>query len=362
MNKFKKFGEFAESKKKQDLLDAKDGLAGEDYDGPLATKPPQEPTKGKNDKPLPYKASGEEEKGVVWTAPDGESKKGLATHGTPGITPQTSSLGTNVEDKTKQRPKPKRMTTEQFITHTKDMKNTEFMNYILETHNSGISTVTDLFGNEFTPDPQQSIEYVAGLMLGNPFFMEKFIREVKRRGGMSDLMEELFQHGDSYELIVDHLGHPDLGELRSGKMAKVMNEKYMKNFEGFDFPEEDDVKEEGVAPPLNMGPMADPRRQGGSIGGGSGPDGTPDPNYTRSSSYSSDGGQSNPMGSAGAGRNPSATQAFDASKLQMPMPVKKMSADEHWNGPHAAGHLMNEFAKYKGFKRHMAGLCKNGEC
>src|SRR4051812_36384782 len=103
MSKFKKFGEYASNRKT--LINAADGLAGEDYDGPLSIKPPQKPTQGKTDKPLPYKAGGEVEKGVVWTAPDKDGdKEGLAAKSTPGITPGTSSLGKAVEKKAKQRP------------------------------------------------------------------------------------------------------------------------------------------------------------------------------------------------------------------------------------------------------------------
>ncbi len=56
MKTFKKFKDFLEGKKVQEI-DAADGLAGKDYDGPLALKPEQEPTKGKKDKTNPYKAS-----------------------------------------------------------------------------------------------------------------------------------------------------------------------------------------------------------------------------------------------------------------------------------------------------------------
>src|SRR5207245_2567553 len=106
----------------------------------------------------------------VWTASDGEEKKGLAQHATLGITPQTSSLGKAIEPKTKQR-KPAKMTSEQFLEKTKEMSDSQFVNYILEANgDTEISTVSDLFGNEFTPDPTQTIQYVAGLLTGNDIF------------------------------------------------------------------------------------------------------------------------------------------------------------------------------------------------
>lgn len=250
MGNFKKFREFVESKidsgnkgnKEYPPINVKDSLAGEDYDGPLATKPPQEPTKGKKDKALPYKADGEIAKGVAWTAPDEGKKKGFGWEATPGMTPQTSSLGKSIDDKSRPLPKPKKkLKTEQFIETTKDMSDGEFVNYILEQHDTALSTVTDLFGNEFTPDPTQTIQYVAGLMLGNPVFMDKLIRELKRRDGLSALLKELMEHGDTYEHVVEHLEEPEFGMDRSHKLARTMNDRYMSLFDNFDFGDEDDL-------------------------------------------------------------------------------------------------------------------------
>lgn len=375
MSKFKKFGEFVQ-KKKQDLLKAKDGLAGEDYDGPLAIKPPQEPTNGQYTKPLPYKAGGEEANGVVWTAPDDGSKKPLGQEATPGISPQTSSLGKKPEDKAKARPKPKKLTTEQFIEKTKKMSDSEFVNYLLDEHSTEITTVTDLFGNEFTPDPQQSIEYVAGLMLGNPYYMEKFIRELKRRDGLQDMMTEMFQHGDTYDLVVDHLEDPEFGSARAGKLARTMNDRYMKIMDDFDFGDED--LGESVSPGLDAvmpGPsQTAPKAQGGATGGGSGPDATPDVNYQSGSEFSQDGGKSNPMGSAGPGRNPGRqggqplggqnNPQFGAGPIMPPMPPKKMKegGDPKFRGNSAGLHLINELSGYPAFKKHMLDRCLGPNC
>lgn len=356
MSKFKRFGDFVEGKK--ELMDAKDGLAGEDYDGPLSIKPPKE--EKATTKPLPYKAPGEEESGVVWTAPDDGEKKPLGQEATPNITPETSSLGKKVEGNSKQRPKPKRMTTEEFIGHTQEMGDSEFMNYILESHNTELSTVTDLFGNEFTPDPQQSIEYVAGLMMGNPYYMEKFIREFKRRGGMENLMGEMFHHGDTYELVVDHLEDPEFGGARASKLAKMMNERYMKNFENFDFGE-------SVAPSLDV-MTGSQKKMGGPVGGGSGPDGTPDVNYSGGGSEYAKDSDSNPMGSAGPGRNPKGGAMGGQMNPQFGntpiMPPKKMKegGDPKFMGNSAGLHLINEMSTYPGFKRHMIDRCTGPNC
>jgi hypothetical protein len=353
MSKFKRFGDFI-TEKKDDLIDAKDGLAGEDYDGPLSIKPPQEPTEGKHDKPLPYKATGEEERGIAWTAPDDGTKKPLGQEATPGITPETSPIGKKVGDFSKPRPKPKKITTEEFIEKTQDMTDTEFMNYMTESHSTEISTITDLFGNEFTPDPQQSIEYVCSLMMGNEYYLQKFIREMKRRGGMECLMGELFQHGESYDLVVDHLDDSDHGQARAGKLAKMMNDRYMKAFDNFDF-----GIEESTAPSLDQ---MMPDMKGGSGGG---------------DIWSREGGgnsiyaknkDANPMGSAGAGRNPTGGGApnFGGGALQAPMPpmMKKMKegGGPKFKGNTAGLHLINELSNYDGFKRHMKDKCVGPDC
>jgi len=380
MSKFKKFGEFVKGKVKE--LDVTDGLAGKDYDGPLSTKPIQEPTKGKKDKALPYKATGEEEGGVVWTAPDDGSKKGLAQNATPGMTPATSPLGKKVDDMSKARPKPKKLTAEQFIENTKDLSSTQFVNYVLESHgDASISPVTDLFGNEFTPEPLQTIQYMAGLLMGNHYYLEKFVREVRRRGGMDALMDEMCDCG-GYDLIVDHLENEDLGQERAGKLVKSMNDKFMKNVNMFSPDEDEDEKElgESVGPGLdqmgmagmpNMGGQAAPGASGGKLGGGKiggggvgGYQANPD-----DSSSELDGRNKTDkgMGSQGAGRNPSnaggggmpmggSTQPNFGGGVVPPI-AKKMSAGEDVKYGGAGKHLIDELTNYPRAKTYMKGKC-----
>lgn len=384
MSKFKKFGEFVEAKKAKEL-DVSDGLAGKGYDGPLAVKPVQEPTKGQTGKPQAYKAAGEEKAGVVWTARDDGAKKGLAFNGSPGITPETTPLGKKVEDKSEPRPAPKKkLTTEQFVAETHGLTNTQFVNYVLESHGDAeITPITDLFGNEFTPDPQQSIQYVAGLLMGNPYYMERFVREIRRRDGLDTLMEEVFTYGN-YGMLVEHLEDPDFGEDRTSQLAKALNDKFMKQVDAFEFePKGDDEKElgESVAPSLDqlMGGLGGPKPpgagkvQGGAFGGG-GADATPDPNYQAGSQFSSDGGQANPMGSAGPGRNPTKggqplgglqNPQFPGAAPVMPPKGMKEGGDDampKFKGRSAGIHLINELSNFKHFKRHMRDRCTGPDC
>lgn len=372
MGKFQKFSEFVS--KKDALMNAKDGLAGKDYDGPLSTKPPQEPTKGKKDKPLPYKASGEVEKGVVFTAADDGKKKGLGWEATPGITPQTSPLGKNVEDKSKPVSK-KKLKTEQFIEETKNMTDSEFASYILEQHDTTLSTVTDLFGNEYTPDPTQTIQYLVGLMMGNHTYMERFIRELKRRDGLRDLVTELFEIGDTYELVVDNLEEPENGMDKASRLARSMNDRYMSVFDNFDFGDEDEF-EESVGPGVDAYQDIMPsqssanKTQGGAFGGGSALNGNvQDPSYKDRSVYSTDDNKDkNTMGAqsvhtpAGSVMGGATSPQFAGQGGAMPpvMPPKKMSdgsSRPKFKGESAAHHMINELSMYPHFKDHMKSRC-----
>jgi hypothetical protein len=365
---FKTFSDFLEAKK-QDLIDAKDGLAGEDYDGPLSVKPPQAPTKGKNDKAQPYKASGEVKNGVVYTAADDGAKKGFAYDASPGMTPQTSMpMGKSIEDKSQQIKVKKKLTTEEFIESTKEMDDSQFANFILESHDRTLSTVTDLFGNEYTPDPTQAIQYVAGLLMGNHTFMERFIREMKRRDGLNSLVTELFEHGDTYEKIVEQLDEPEFGLDRCSKFARTMNDHYMKAFDNLDFGKEEDLgesvspkvdelfgmKPQGQAPAM---PGAMPATPGAPAAGGGNEDPYAGGIYARNP-------KANPMG-AQAVRNPSNANAGVMGGEQNPnfggqpvMPPKKMSDGADPTLRQSAGlHLINEMSGFPHFRKHMAKRC-----
>ena len=385
MGNFKKFSDFLENKidsenkgnKEYPPIDVKDSLAGEDYDGPLATKPPQGPTKGKNDKALPYKADGEIAKNVAWTANDEGKKKGFGWEATPGMTPQTSSLGKAVEDKSKPLPKPKKkLKTEQFIETTKDMSDGEFVNYILEQHDTSLSTVTDLFGNEFTPDPTQTIQYVAGLMLGNPMFMDKLIREVKRRDGLAMLMKELMEHGDTYDHMVEHLEEPEFGIDRANKLARTMNDRHMALFDNFDLGDEDEADDFGESVVESTGPNLEQM-----IGGRMPNQGSPGASPGGALPGGAFGGGSQDQGGVFSankqpnvppvGPNPSNVQTGGAGMpqfagpngtMQPPIPAMRKGMDSGDKHPKvksgsAGKTLLGELAMFKHFKEHMKSLC-----
>lgn len=246
MSNFKKFSDYAKIKD----MDAKNGLAGIDYKGELSLKPA-----GKD--AVPYK-NFDPDKGEMLVASDGQKEvEGLADKGSPGITPETSTDCQKPKVKSKV-VKPQKMKTEEFLQKTKDMTISELSAFLAESRgNVELTTVTDLFGNEFTPDPDQSIEYVAALILGNPILMERFVHEIVRRDGSNHLLEEFMSHNNSYEVLIDHFEEPENGLERAGKLSKMMNDRYLKNYEKFDFGNSEDNDfdfgfGESIAPGLNQ--------------------------------------------------------------------------------------------------------------
>lgn len=286
MKKIKRFEDFVEAKDE----DLKDGLAGIDYKGPLSTKPDQKATKGMNSKPLPYKNIDPdyEESGTVLVAKDDKVEKPLGDEATPGMTPKVCATDGEAPKLNTKNPKYKKLTSEQFLNVTKEMSPAEFAKFVLECYpNTGVSSITDLYGNEFTPEPNQTIEYISALLLGSEMLMERFIREIKRREGLKPIIEALLNQPESYEIFVEMLEEDD----KCDQFAKSINNKYVTALDKFDFAESVDEQPSlrfGSFPktqgstgdannPMGGGGGHDPRtgyegsmmpRQGGSFGGG----------------------------------------------------------------------------------------------
>lgn len=258
-------------------VDTKHGLASKDYDGPLATKPPQ------GEKTLPYKSGGKNDTGFVLTA-KGDDPKGLGSKGNNILTPQNSmgSTGEAPKSKTKQVSQakmPGKLTSEQFVEATKDMNPKEFADFLLEDSGEPLPTITDLYGNQFTPDPNQTIQYLSALMLKNPKLMGRLVRDLKRQeGGLDGLMGEVYDHPEAYESLVEGWRDPEEGKKRCHRVARAMNEQYMTELNKFMF--ENNLNEEIVnkynEPANKGGPVSGPPL--GKAGQGQPSDSTPMPN------------------------------------------------------------------------------------
>jgi hypothetical protein len=279
-------------------VDAKSGLAMKDYDGPLSTKPAHQ-----GEKTLPYKSGGKNDTGFVWTAKE-DDPKGLGSKGNNILTPSNSmgKEGVTPTSKTKQAipHKMPKLTSEQFLETTKNMTPKEFSDFLLEDSGEPLPTITDLYGNQFTPDPNQTIEYLAALMLKNPKLMSRLVREVKRQeGGLKGLMGEVYDHPESYDLLVEGWKDPEEGKKRCHRVARAMNEQYMNELNKFLF-ESKNLNEE-IIPKFNEpankgGPTSSPLGKPG-LGLGQPSDSVPKPPMPSPSV----GAQGGPMGIPNAG-------------------------------------------------------------
>jgi hypothetical protein len=229
MSKFTKFNDFLRNKLPNTAGAADDmnkGLVGKDYDGPLAQKSDNDyEPQDYPDKPKP------DYTGFVYKAENDDSE-GLSAKKGSRVTTSDSSLGSTPESRVKDLPK-RKLTAEEFVDQTSDMTDTEFVNFMAESTDTSITTITDLYGNEFTPDPTQTIEYMAGLLLANGRLMTRFIREVKRRDGLEDLISEMFDHPEAYEIAVEAMRHSENGAMICERLSRAMNDQYMGEMEKF---------------------------------------------------------------------------------------------------------------------------------
>lgn len=396
MSKYPRFDDFLEEKKK--LMNVKDdGLTGDVYDGPLETKPNKGNPKDVNSLSPPLKnlENPDDKHNVVWMTRDGDPKKGLPFSKTPSLTPKNSFPGgVDPESKTEMPPEKKKLTSEEFIGKTKKMNSAEFARFMLEHQNAEITAITDLYGNEFTPDPTQSIQYVAGLLMGNGHLMERFIREVKRREGLHHLVEEILEQPEAYEIMVEAMQDGEAGKDRCHKLARSMNDGYMAMIDNIGYLE--NVNEEvgpglkglGLAPqrrPSGANPpvgqqngqlgMPPQKKPGGTFGGGFGPGNEPNPEHAgnawRQPASDFGGGSAEAPGQAsvrpggGPGNTPTPMTNqgrqpnFGQGNIQAPNNKPKGVA---YMGESASGNLIESMAGHKALKERMIHHCKNGEC
>jgi hypothetical protein len=237
------------------------GFANRDYDGGLSLKPQP----GKTTQPKEYYAPGANKNPGLMTADGSDRGKALGDLATPGINPKNATpYGEKPVDKTKKiggkkkgkMPTKKAMKVEHFLKKTKNMSDVQFTKHMLEDVRQQIPTpkVRDLYGNEFVPEPAQTMKYVTQLMLTNENMMRRMVRELKRNNGLHLLLSEVLQQPETYQFLQEaSRGH--FGEVAQKKIAILL---------------------EGISPPRaggDKGPAsagAPGGAQGGAFGGGGG--------------------------------------------------------------------------------------------
>lgn len=223
MDRLKKFNEFLQAKAKVAVI--------ADYSGKSPSAPP---TNGKYPEQKgaaggggsPYKAS-TKDKGLVMAEPDGKTPLGNAS--TPGMTPQkAATLGQKPAGRPKVQPKSGRKSLKEFVQHTKNMSEAEFVSHMLtEGKREKLPTqmVHDLHGEPFTPHPHEAIGYICSLM-HNPKMVSRLVREAKRHGHLEGLVNELMDHPEFYDEAVKKMGDRDDGRKVTDKFARTMHDHH----------------------------------------------------------------------------------------------------------------------------------------
>lgn len=237
------------------------GFANRDYDGDLSLKPKP----GKYIHPEQYYAPGAKKNPGLMTADGKDRGQPFGDMATPGLTPKNSvSYGEKPVDKTKKvgkskkkLPTKKAMKVENFLDKTHGMNNVQFTKSLLEdVKKVPTPKIRDLYGKEYTPEPSQTMKYIANLMITNENMMRRMVRELKRTDGLHLLVAEVLQQPETYEY---------LNEAARGAFGNTIERKIAMFFEG--------VSPSRVGPasagaPGGGGGGAAP--QGGAFGGGGG--------------------------------------------------------------------------------------------
>lgn len=257
---FKKFGEYftERTKNPHGVVSDDKGFASRDYDGGLSLKP--KPQTKEHCHP------GDKQKQPGLMTADGKDRgQPLGDMSTPGMTPNKVAVyGEKPKDKTKKigNKKKKKLPTrkamtENFLDETKKMTNAQFAKHMLEDVKAiPVPKVRDLYGKEYTPEPAQTMKYVAGLMLTRENMMGRMVRELKRNGGFAALVAEVLQHPEAYECLV---------EAAQGQYGEVAQRKLGLLFEGVSPPRV------GRGPASAGAPGGGGGLPGGAFGGGSAP-------------------------------------------------------------------------------------------
>jgi hypothetical protein len=168
-----------------------------------------EPALGKGHKlPKQYYAKGaEKDRGLV-TADDDRGMP-LGEKGMPGMTPKTvqpygqKPAGSPKKLKSSKGKMPKHMKTEAFLEATNNLSDAQFTANLLENQNIPKPKLHSLDGRKFTPEPAETMRYVVALALQNEAMMSRLIREMKRNGGLSNLVNELLNHGEVFNVLAE---------------------------------------------------------------------------------------------------------------------------------------------------------------
>jgi hypothetical protein len=163
---------------------------------------------GKFIKPADYYAPGAKKDHGLMTADDNRGIP-LGEKGSPGMTPKVAQpLGTKPAGAPKsikhgKNKASKKMKNEVFLNKTAKLSDSDFTKMMLESNSVPKPKIHDLQGNKYTPEPAETVRYVVNLMLKNETYMGRVVRELKRAGGLTQLVNEIFTHPETYQIIAE---------------------------------------------------------------------------------------------------------------------------------------------------------------
>jgi hypothetical protein len=206
-----------------------------DYDGPDAKAPKD----GK-----PYKAPGD--------APKQSAEAGLADKGDKSLVYEPDTDTGKKSDGSKNIPGGKLITTksEAFLNKTKDMPLREFTEHMIQECSCGtdeLPTVTAYTAGKYHPYPPEVIKYVVALANKNESVLNSLVNEIKKSGGLGNVLEAFLNHPESYGEISDLFEDSENGARRCKYMARALNDRYTS------FLEEQSKLYETVGPPIGLG-------------------------------------------------------------------------------------------------------------
>lgn len=352
-------------------IDPADGLAGWGYDGPY--KYPDAPEKGYAfTEPAPYANPDEpdDKTGYVWVARDNDGEP-LGDEMSPGMDKATA-LGKKPDlKKAVQVHKWKKLTNEQFLAVSQASSPAKMMD-MAEEGEEALQPITDLFGNSFTPEPNQTINYLIGILAKSPRMMDRFVIEAKNRGAFEKILESMMQHQSCFDGMVEMFGHPKYGKSHSHQLAHALHDRYSKALDAVDLGESAQPgveKRFGPAAETAAGDITTKGVFGDSASKsiyGSDNGNNEFGEKPGTGVFGSNGGQ-NPasmgkgMGAQGGAGMPDATSPGpDFGPQSAPPPgspmAKKMKAES------AAGNLFEASARHPHLKGLMMDMCKDGNC
>lgn len=354
-------------------IDPADGLAGWGYDGPY--KYPEAPEKGYAfTEPNPYSNPDEpdDKTGQVWVARPNDGTP-LGDKESPGMNKATP-LGKKPDLKKAVEVHPwKRLTNEQYLSKSKSSSPSQ----LLES-DVGLEPIVDLFGNQFTPEPNQTINYLIGILAKSPRMMDRFIIEAKNRGAFEKILESMMQHQSCFDGIVEMFGRPVTGKSHAHQLASALHDKYSSALDAVDLGEsvQPDVKDRfGSASETAAGDITTKNIFGGNPGQGvNGSDYGNDEFNEKPGQKNifgggdSSGGQSPSTMNAGQGAGEGGGMPDPASGMpdfgdnpkSAPPPGSPMS--KKMKAETAAGNLFEASARHPHLKGLMMDMCKDGNC